>query len=447
MANVYDKNKCIFCFNTLKKTDICFETVDDMVELVPDEVKYSYERRFDNMIDINDVRCLSRQPIKNYVEGDPEFDLDYETGIPIAWNQPGDGWTLKSTRRLCRFCHKPLPIMFGKRPNITVGLCGNSGSGKTVYMLSLIRDLRRVPGMAVTPDPVFFSQLDTDYERMYKSMYSGAIVYKLPSATNPTDILSPVVLNCSYSHRAKVIDFTVTIFDMAGEGMKNETYMAKQAIYLENAAGVIYLKNPDYFPGMSKEEEGLEEHAYLYNLFETITHRKRDAGKAHIAITMTKFDLLLNKYEGDPTFDDMKIAQMYANNPVTLHDGGFDVAKALRLNRRLYELFNWENTRDQEIRGLYNRQRMHRNADRKEVKKGFFARLFGRNDDVDDSEPVDNIKQWVMLFATSPLGRNAQFVSSNELALAPNGLMNVDPLLWILYCCDIYPPSRKSEDD
>lgn len=439
MENRYDKHKCIFCFQVLKKTDICFETVDDMVELTPDPVKFAYERRFDSMVDENDVRCLSRYPIKDYVAGDPEFDLDYDTGIPIAWNQTGDGWKLKSTRRLCRFCHKPLPITFGKRPNITIGLCGNSASGKTVYMLSLIRDLRRVRGMAVTPDPVFFSGMDTDYEAMYKSMYAGNDGYRLPSATIPTDILSPLVLNCSYSAKGKVIDFSVTVFDMAGEGMKSPAYMAKQAVYLENSAGVIYLKNPDYFPGMSKEAEELEEHSYLEVLFDTITHRNAEAGKAHIALTMTKFDLVLNKYDGNPDFEKLRLGELYADNPATHHEGGFNVAKALTLNRRLYQLYDWDNTRDQRIRSLYDRQKKGGEVNEPVKKPSFWERLFGKRREKVAAEPDDNIKQWVMLFAASPLGRNAQFISDNELGMAPSGMLNVDPLLWLLYCCDIFP--------
>ena len=50
-------------------------------------------------------------------------------------------------------------------------------------------------------------------------------------------------------------------------------------------------------------------------------------------------------------------------------------------------------------------------------------------------------RQSVMLFAASPLGRDAQFVNDdcNQMAVAPSGMMNVDPLLWLLYCCDLYP--------
>lgn len=440
MTKKYSPNKCVFCFNILDNVDICFETVETSVELTPDYVKYAYERRFDPSISENDLRCMSRQPIRPYDPGSGQFDLDPETGIPVAWNESREnGWTLKSKRRLCGFCHKPLPINFGKQPNITIGLCGNTASGKTVYMLSLIHDLNRVPNMSAVPDPIFFSELDTDYKSMYYAMYSGtAEGYELPFATSPLEILSPLVINCTYVSMGRAVNFMVTIFDMAGEGIKDQAYMAKQGVYLENTVGVIFLKNPDYFPGMRMAAEALEEHTYLSMLMETISAHP-DGSRARVAITLTKADLLLDRYTSDAEF--AKIAEMFEGDPVTSHPDGFDTGKAMRYNRRLYKMYNWENTRDSVICTWYSKLRPNEHAPAK--KPGFFKRLFGGGRD--EGQDEGNIRQWVMLFAASPLGRNVYFNDDNLLAIAPSGMLNVDPLLWLLYCCNIYPP-RRIED-
>ena len=159
---IHDTMKCIFCFHTLKNTDICFETVDDQVDPTPDPIKLNFQRRTEPYMDEFDMQAMSRQPICQYQEGSTEFELDPETGIPVAWNQSvqESTYTLKSRKRICAFCHMPLPSQFGKRPNMMVGFCGNTGAGKTVYMLSLIHDLKsRVHGMAVAPDPILYSQL------------------------------------------------------------------------------------------------------------------------------------------------------------------------------------------------------------------------------------------------------------------------------------------------
>lgn len=442
MAKMNEYNKCVFCFNELKNTDICFETVETSVEKTPDPVKLAYERRFNPTLSENDVSCMSRQPICKYSPENRQFELDKETGIPISWNQVMDnGWTLRSKRRLCGFCHKPLPVNFGKEPNITIGLCGNTASGKTVYMLSLIHDLNRVPNMAAVPDPTFFSEMETNYKDMYYAMYNGTSEgYELPAATSPLEILSPMVINCTYTDRNRSYNFMITIFDMAGEGIKDQAYMAKQGIYLENTAGVIFLKNPDYFPGMKMASEALEEHTYLSQLIDTISSHP-DGSRARVAITLTKADLLLERYTADPDF--AKVARMFDDDPATAHAYGFDVGKAMAYNKRLYNLYNWENTRDSTVCTLYNSLKPKLKSGGNQ-KRGLFSRLFSRADD--DYEDENDFKPWVMLFAASPLGRNVNFCGDNLLSVAPSGMLNVDPLLWLLYCVNMYPAQRKKGD-
>lgn len=434
----HDKMKCIFCFKKLNHTDICFETIDDQVDPSPDEIKLSFQRLTNPYMDEYDTQAMSRQPIVQYVEGDPAFELDAETGIPVAWNQPLEGvsMTLKSKKRLCAHCHMPLPSQFGKRPNVLIGFCGNTGSGKTVYMLSLIHDLHtRIRSMAVAPDPIFYSQLKTDYKGMYDAMYMDQSGYRLPQATPPNDPLSPLVLNCSCGDN----DFMITLYDMAGEGVKDPAYMAKQALFLENADGVIFLKDPDYFPGMPMAGAALEEHAYLDELFDMITSHAR------IAITMTKIDKLLDMYAGSPDFKDI-VGNMFSND-ASIHADGFNAPAAQARNGRMFKLYNWPNTRDQFILNAYNKQRKEEKHVTEPEKKGLFARLFGKKDRSDE-ENYDPANQWVMLFGASPLGKNISLYHENGdsstwyASQAPSGLHNVDPVLWLLYCADIYPAKK-----
>ena len=437
----HDSMKCIFCFKKLQHTDICFETIDDRVDLSPDPIKWSFQKLTDPFMDEYDIQAMSRQPIVQYREGDPAFELDSETGIPVAWNQPLEGvsMTLKSKKRLCAHCHMPLPSQFGKQPNVMIGFCGNTGAGKTVYMLSLIHDLHTgIHAMTVSPDPIFYSQMKTDYKGMYDAMYTDQSGYRLPKATPPNDPLSPLVLNCSCGDNK----FMLTIYDMAGEGVKDPGYMAKQALFLENAEGVIFLKDPDYFPGMPMASAALEEYAYLEELFGMITERAR------IAITMTKVDKLLDRYKGDPEFE--KIVGTMFSKDTSIHSYGFDAGAAVARNGWMHNLYNWKNTRDQVILNLYNRQRKAENHGEEPVKKGFLAGLFGKKKRVNDAAP-DPANQWVMLFGASPLGRNINLYHEDGddstwcASQAPSGLHNVDPVLWLLYCAGVFP-ARKIPD-
>lgn len=437
----HDTMKCIFCFKKLKHTDICFETIDDQVDPSPDEIKLGFQRLTNPYMDEYDTQAMSRQPIVRYQEGDPAFDLDGETGIPVAWNQPLEGvsLSLKSKKRICAFCHMPLPSQFGKRPNVLIGFCGNTGSGKTVYMLSLIHDLHtKIRSLAVSPDPIFYSQLKTDYKGMYDAMYQDQSGYRLPLATPPNDPLSPLVLNCSCGDA----DFMITLYDMAGEGVKDEAYMAKQALFLENSDGVIYLKDPEYFPGMPKASLSLEEHAYMDDLFDMITRRAR------IAITMTKIDMLLDMYAGNPEFRDI-VGNMFSKDE-SIHADGFNAPAAQARNGRMFKLYSWANTHDQSILNAYNKQRKVENHAEEPEKVGFFARLFGRRNRREE-ENFDPANQWVMLFGASPLGRSVNLYheagddSTFYVSQAPSGLHNVDPILWLLHCAGIFP-ARRFED-
>lgn len=444
---IHDTMKCIFCFHTLKNTDICFETVDDQVDPTPDPIKLNFQRRTEPYMDEFDMQAMSRQPICQYQEGSTEFELDPETGIPVAWNQSvqESTYTLKSRKRICAFCHMPLPSQFGKRPNMMVGFCGNTGAGKTVYMLSLIHDLKsRVHGMAVAPDPIFYSQLKTDYKSMYDAMYGGEDGYRLPQATPPNDTLSPLVLNCSYRGR----DFMITLYDMAGEGTKHASYMAKQALFLANTAGVIYLKDPDYFPGMPMANVALEEHAYLDDLFDAITSRRQDTQPAYIAITMTKIDKLLDIYGSNREFRSI-IGATFDRDDVNIHADGFDAPAARAISGRMHKLYDWSNTEDQAILGIYNKQLSR--ADREDtVRSGLFGRLFSGKKKRRDEEDTGN--QPVMLFGASPLGRNPGLYheagddSTYYASQEPRGLHNVDPILWLLYCHGLFPARRTVED-
>lgn len=437
----HDTMKCIFCFRKLAHTDICFETIDELKDLEPDEIKLGFQRLTDPYMDEYDTQAMSRQPIVRYKENDPDFEVDPETGIPVAWNQPmeGSSFRLKSKKRVCAHCHMPLPSQFGRRPNVLIGFCGNTGSGKTVYMLSLIHDLHaRIHSMAVSPDPIFYSQLKTDYEGMYNAMYQDQSGYRLPIATLPTETLSPLVLNCSCGGT----DFMITLYDMAGEGVKDPAYMAKQALFLENSDGVIFLKDPDYFPGMPNASAALVEHAHMDNLFDMITKHAR------IAITMTKIDKLLDMYGANPEFKDI-VGNMFDRDE-SIHANGFDAPAAHALNGRMFRLYNWANTHDQSILNVYTHQRKTEAHAQQPEKQGLLARLFGRGKK-NAPQTVDPADQWVMLFGASPLGRSMELYhepgdsSTWYASQAPSGLHNVDPVLWLLYCAGIFP-GKKYED-
>ena len=442
--------KCVFCFHRLQPRDVCFESINESENLTEDEVKWNFKRTLDYGINPFSEEAMSRKPIVRFGEApDSEFIVDGETGFPLFWKEPiGDGdFKMTNGNRICAFCHMPLPTKFGKCPNIMIGFCGNSNAGKTVYMLSLLHDLAQVDRMSVNWDAALSPDREivkdsVNYKTAYEVMYQGCRdMYVLPSATDPGRVLPPLVLDCMYKNR----EFMITAYDMAGEGMKEPFYMARIGQYLQHCHGVVYLKDPEYLPGFARAGSRLNEHEYLNVVFDQISagDANRDGQRAHVAITMTKIDMLLDRYEDDEDFRRI-VGTMFDSEDVAIHWKGFNVNKALLYNNHMKDLYGWGNTADGTIITAYMRQRGRR-QEAQAKKPGFFKRLFGGGSAADESE--ENIMQRAMLFGVSPLGRGTNPHKTDDADLGtltvldhpPHGLHNADPVLWILYCCGIFP--------
>lgn len=447
--------KCIYCFKDLEPEDICFVTVDRTAAPMPDDVKLSFMRSFEPEISHEDMRVQTYQPVRQYEEGSEEFRVDEQSGYPTMWYEPKESTTLASTVRICRYCHMPVPMGLGNKPNLLIGFCGNSSSGKTVYLLSLIEDLGRVESLAVQPDPVFYDDSNqnnafadlqkTRYQTMYQDMYAGLNgagipqelmgCYKLPDATPPTERLTPLVLNCIYKGRKMML----TLFDMAGEGSRDPRYMASSAKYLENADGIIFLNNPDYFPGMPKVEARWEQHQYDDQIMQYISR------KARIAFVLTKFDKLYQEYKHNEEFRKTMLGVSFENN--CPHAKGFDTSNALTMDAALKKLYDWEMTKDSIVKQAKYEANLPRNQRGKGAsgikrpkRTSFWDFLFRRRDRSEENIDI-RLTNRSMFFAASALGLEAEvyqpenvygYESSFFVRNKPKGFRNADPVLWIL---------------
>ena len=177
----------------------------------------------------------------------------------------------------------------------------------------------------------------------------------------------------------------------------------------------------------------------------------RGGQPAHIAITMTKIDMLLDRYGNHPEFQKI-VGKMFDGDGVAAHSKGFNVSQALFYNRKMQDLYNWSNTRDHDILALYERQKGKRPQTLAE-NPGCLARLFGKGKKArTDEAGEENVTQQAMLFGVSPLGKNANPHKSatsmyTVVDHAPNGFHNADPVLWLLFCCGVFPAARERVSD
>lgn len=419
---------CPHCVKKLSDKDIAFETIRPGAELYPDDRKHKYLRQYSPIAD-DDISAMTRDfqyfsPGKN-----SEFTVA-PNGTPIEWNEKFEGNVYKSTRRICGECHLPLPFNAGIQPMVLIGFVGNTSAGKTVYLLSLIRDLTfKIVGLGVSPDPAYFSENNNPYFKMYQEMYTGneKQQFLLPSATDKNIRLMPIVLNCTYRGRS----FMIVLFDMAGEGSKDEFYMAIHAKHLEMADGVIYLKDPEYLPILGKRTDTLAEHQYFNAVMQKLNKRAR------VAITMTKMDLL--EQMNDSTFRRI-MTDRFGKETVSPHANGYKRSDAMFMDINMRQLYSEPSYRDQIILN-YRSAYQGEDTPERPGKKRLFSK---KPKPAPGGKPAGRI----MLMGASALGCDAQVLKDeatnrNYVRICPSGVRNVDPVAWILYEKKLIPAASE----
>lgn len=159
------------------------------------------------------------------------------------------------SRRVCPKCHNPLPEHFGKTQVVTIPIIGVMGSGKTVYMSSLLKNIsyyvENIGYNGASPTNGVFSF--THFNKVENGQ-------KLPSPTSPELVQQPLCF-VMYKNLAgnKLASYTVVLYDLAGEYFNSDP---KQDIRVEekhrkkllkHANGIILLIDPSQLTGRDEK--------------------------------------------------------------------------------------------------------------------------------------------------------------------------------------------------
>ncbi len=141
-------------------------------------------------------------------------------------------------RRVCPYCHNPLPLGYGRNEVKFISVVGVTGAGKTVYISQLLRhlpdQLAKFANMATFPaDNRVTEFLKTNSIRMGEP---------LPNANLGKSMSQPLTYNIATS-RNKVE--TVVIYDIAGENCADPAAMLHYGKFVVNSDGIILLIAPD----------------------------------------------------------------------------------------------------------------------------------------------------------------------------------------------------------
>lgn len=203
-----------------------------------------------------------------------------EDGFAIKIKDP---WGEPTMERVCKFCHNPIPMGYGKYPIKYISVIGISGAGKTVYLSKLIQYIRQYTAnldLDATPSPS--AEVFVEKNLIQENN-------ELPASTVVKHLEQPLSYNLKYDDNKNE---TFVIYDIAGENCTNATELLKYGKFVTNSSGIILLIDP-------KKELGFGETVPVHSLDKVLVNINTLFGKGGLndiplAVCISKSDLMHN---------------------------------------------------------------------------------------------------------------------------------------------------------
>lgn len=155
-------------------------------------------------------------------------------------------------QRICPECHNPLPIGYGKCPVKFVSVIGISGSGKTVYLSQLLKNMKEYAAK------VNLSATVNNIEvRRFLSANRVEAGYRVPGSTPKDKFQQPIFYELSMSKSDNTRETnTLVMYDVAGELFKDglNREVEQFAPFIRHSDGVIVLIDPMQFVNVSSAQ-------------------------------------------------------------------------------------------------------------------------------------------------------------------------------------------------
>ena len=161
-------------------------------------------------------------------------------------------------RMVCPCCHNPLPndLLTGKTG--TISIIGDRSSGKTVYFLALIQQLKKYAYKLGIHE---VSPLDLTYDNNNPEKATSTVYTKMSSELFDKHALPhqttvgrpiPLIFRIAFKGKTKQEDRSILLvfYDAAGEIFQNSEKVNEIATYLKDSAGVIFLIDPEKLEGL-----------------------------------------------------------------------------------------------------------------------------------------------------------------------------------------------------
>lgn len=243
----------------------------------------AYHRKIIDPKDPNHQKYLKIQPDNTY------FIRDSQGMVSQIELNTGE----RCNRRVCRFCHNPLPDNYGKNPVKFATIIGITGAGKTVYLSQLLKRMRTYVVKVGLNAIVTNASVRTFLE-------NNSVIAKqpLPGSTPAQKLQQPlfyeIVRDAKELGR---ITETFVLYDVAGEVFRDETaaLVHNFAPFIEHADGAIVLIDPMQFEvisGTARTGKQLDDPTTALNTIQHIVSHGNATEKCTIpfAICLSKAD-------------------------------------------------------------------------------------------------------------------------------------------------------------
>ena len=158
----------------------------------------------------------------------------------------------ETRRRVCPYCHNPLPNLYGKNEVKFISVIGVTSSGKTVYISQLLKHLNRYCAyvkMSASP----LSSHETDF--LKKNLVVSDM--PLPESTPTGVLVQPLFYDLLRTdEKDRMVTNTIVIQDIAGEAFKDSLFLEKYGRFITKSDGIILILDPSQLQLISGQYEG-----------------------------------------------------------------------------------------------------------------------------------------------------------------------------------------------
>lgn len=198
-----------------------------------------------------------------------------------------DIFSHRTMRRVCPYCHNPLPRHYGKNPVKFISIIGVTTAGKTVYISQLLKYIDKYASY-LNQTAFFTSDHETDFIEDNPVELGKA----LPNPTQPKSFSQPMFYDFISRKGNQLSTNTIVIYDIAGENCTKAAAMQNFGEFINHSDGIMLLVDPDQlnWAGAGNENDNAPQ-AVVNTIYQATTSSVKQLSETPIAVCVSKSDV------------------------------------------------------------------------------------------------------------------------------------------------------------